>query len=38
MRMGSGLGAVMACLALASLLAGCGVKGEPVRPVAYTQN
>lgn len=29
---------VMMCLALATLLVGCGVKGDPITPVASHQN
>lgn len=31
-------GKPLACLALALLLASCGVKGDPVRPVTFVQN
>ena len=30
------LGALVACLAFASMLGGCGVKGDPIRPIAYS--
>lgn len=32
------LGNLLVCLALALLLASCGVKGDPERPVTYIQN
>ena len=38
MSLKAGLGQLAACLALAMLLASCGVKGDPVRPAAYITN